>query len=110
MLAGGAGFGIAFGVLAGAVFGAGVAVGLAAGLAAGLAGGFSFVISQAAWPSYLVTMGWLAFRHRLPRSLMAFLADAHEKGVLRQSGAVYQFRHIELQHRLASRDTDKQQA
>jgi len=34
---------------------------------------------------------------------MAFLADAHQRGVLRQAGAVYQFRHIELQHRLATR-------
>jgi len=32
---------------------------------------------------------------------MSFLADAHRRGVLRQAGAVYQFRHIELQHRLA---------
>jgi hypothetical protein len=39
---------------------------------------------------------------------MGFLADAHQRGVLRQAGAVYQFRHIELQHRLANRDADKQ--
>jgi hypothetical protein len=41
---------------------------------------------------------------------MSFLADAHRRGVLRQVGAVYQFRHIELQHRLANRDADEQQA
>ena len=35
---------------------------------------------------------------------MSFLADAHRRGVLRQAGAFYQFRHIELQHRLANRD------
>jgi len=41
---------------------------------------------------------WLALRGRLPRQLMTFLADAHaHRGVLRQVGAVYQFRHIELQ-------------
>jgi hypothetical protein len=57
-------------------------------------------MSETAWPSY----------HQLPRSLMSFLADAHERGVLRQAGAVYQFRRIELQHRLAKRDADKQQA
>ena len=33
---------------------------------------------------------------------MRFLKDAHRRGVLRQEGAVYQFRHIELQHRLAN--------
>ncbi len=36
------------------------------------------------------------------------IADAHQRGVLRQAGAVYQFRHIELQHRLANRDAGKQ--
>lgn len=35
---------------------------------------------------------------------MAFLADAHEhRGVLRQIGPTYQFRHLELQRRLANR-------
>jgi hypothetical protein len=33
---------------------------------------------------------------------MIFLDDAH-RGVLRQAGAVYQFRHRELQRRLATR-------
>ena len=46
---------------------------------------------------------WLALRRRLPLRLTGFLADAHRRGVLRQVGAVYQFRHIELQHRLATR-------
>ncbi|GGV95635.1 hypothetical protein GCM10015535_63320 [Streptomyces gelaticus] len=32
---------------------------------------------------------------------MAFLDDAYRRGVLRQTGAVYQFRHIRLQHHLA---------
>jgi len=34
---------------------------------------------------------------------MSFLADARERGVLRQVGTIHQFRHIELQHRLAQR-------
>jgi hypothetical protein len=33
----------------------------------------------------------------LPWRTRAFLRDAHERGVLRQSGAFYQFRHILLQ-------------
>jgi hypothetical protein len=57
----------------------------------------------AAWPSYAIARIWLALRHRLPWPLMDFLADAHKRGVLRQTGAAYQFRHIELQHRLATR-------
>lgn len=34
---------------------------------------------------------------------MSFLDDTHKHGILRQDGATYQFRHIELQHRLANR-------
>ena len=60
-------------------------------------------MSQTAWPSYMLIRGWLAFHRHLPWLLMSFLADAHRRGVLRQAGAVYQFRHIELQHRLANR-------
>ena len=33
--------------------------------------------------------------------LDTFLADAYRRGVLRQSGAVYQFRHVRLQQHLA---------
>jgi NACHT domain len=76
---------------------------LAAGLAAGLMVGLGNML-QSAWPSYMITRGWLALHHRLPWPLMSFLADAHRRGVLRQAGSVYQFRHIELQHRLANRD------
>jgi hypothetical protein len=43
-------------------------------------------------------------RGRLPWRLVRFLADAHEqRGVLRQAGAAYQFRHVELQRHLAGR-------
>jgi hypothetical protein len=55
------------------------------------------------WPSYVLARWWLALHHRLPWSLMDFLTDAHRRGILRQAGAVYQFRHIELQRRLAAR-------
>ena len=44
---------------------------------------------------------WLALRDCLPWNLMAFLDDAHRRGVLRQSGGVYQFRHARLQQYLA---------
>lgn len=46
---------------------------------------------------------WLFMRRRAPWRLMSFLADAHRRGVLRQVGAVYNFRHIRLQDRLAAR-------
>ncbi|MFJ6568929.1 NACHT domain-containing protein [Streptomyces sp. NPDC091292] len=54
-----------------------------------------------AWGRYTVARAYLAMTGRLPWQLMAFLEDAHARGVLRQSGAVYRFRHIELRDRLA---------
>jgi hypothetical protein len=107
-LAAGPGAGIIVGVMAGSVAGPGA--GIAIGVLAGAGVGLGVSARQTAWPSYLLTVGWLAFSHQLPRPLMSFLADAHQRGVLRQAGAVYQFRHIELQHRLANRDADKRQA
>jgi hypothetical protein len=84
--------------VSGAVFGVGA--GVVAGVAAGAVGGVvrSFLTP---WPWYEIARIWLALRHRLPWQLLGFLADAHRRGVLRQVGAVYQFRHIELQRRLA---------
>lgn len=61
---------------------------------------FNFAVT--AWLSFATARIWLALNHRLPWQFMSFLADAHLRGVLRQTGAVYQFRHIELQHRLAN--------
>jgi hypothetical protein len=44
----------------------------------------------------------LSSRSRLPLRLMSFLEEAHRRGVLRQAGGVYQFRHAFLQERLAT--------
>ena len=104
----GLGFGLIFGLLVGLRYGltvgvrVGIATGVGTGLVAGLVAGLLVSMIQTAWPSYKLTTRWLAFRHHLPQSLMDFLDDAHKRGVLRQAGAVYQFRHIELQHRLAN--------
>ena len=54
------------------------------------------------WGPWLIARCWLALRNRLPWNLMAFLEDAHRRGVLRQSGGVYQFRHARLQQYLAT--------
>jgi hypothetical protein len=67
----------------------------------GLIVGFVIGLSQTAWGWFAVARCWLALRGRLPWRLMGFLADAHQRGVLRQAGAVYQFRHAELQRHLA---------
>jgi hypothetical protein len=77
-----------------------VGVGVGAAIAVGLGVGFL----QATYGRFLVARCWLALCRRLPWRLMGFLADAHRKrGVLRQVGAVYQFRHAELQRRLSNK-------
>ncbi|MFC9912368.1 NACHT domain-containing protein [Streptomyces sp. NPDC127197] len=73
-------------------------------LAPGAIPGAWLAFNRSAWGKFTIARIYLALRKRLPIRLMAFLADAHERrGVLRQVGGVYQFRHIDLQHRLASR-------
>jgi hypothetical protein len=98
--------GLSLGLVAGLFFGLTGWLWLGLGLASLL--GLATAAGETRWMSYQLTRTWLATRRRLPWPLMDFLADAHRRGVLRQAGAVYQFRHIELQHRLANRDMDKQ--
>lgn len=75
------------------------------GLTPALLTALAIGIRQAAWSHYAVARCYLTLRAQVPYDLMAFLTDAHEhRGVLRKAGAVYQFRHIELQHRLAEAD------
>jgi hypothetical protein len=84
----------------------GLLTGVVAGILGGLvdrfvtrAGGLLLVASPWGWS--LLSRGWLALKGRLPWRLMTFLTDAHQRGVLRQAGAVYQFRHARLQDHLA---------
>lgn len=90
---------------AGRTLGLGPDLGAGLGFGLGVFTGLLVIGHEAAWLDYDLARGWLALRRRLPWALMSFLADAHQRGVLRQAGAVYQFRHIELQRRLASRGT-----
>lgn len=60
-------------------------------------------LSGSSWQEHTHARQWLFLGRRLPWRTMAFLSDAHQRGVLRQVGAVYQFRHIRLQERLAAR-------
>jgi hypothetical protein len=50
---------------------------------------------------FVITRFVLALRGRLPWRTMGFLADAHDRGLLRQIGAVYQFRHERLRDAFA---------
>ncbi|MET7402816.1 helix-turn-helix domain-containing protein [Dactylosporangium sp. NPDC005572] len=75
--------------------------GLLIGMVAGLGGGLSYVFTFTAWGQWMIlTRIWLPLTGRLPWAVITFLDDAHQRGVLRQVGAVYQFRHARLQDRL----------
>jgi hypothetical protein len=60
---------------------------------------FPFLLS--AWGRFVLVRAYLVYFRRMPPRLMDFLADAHRRGVLRQAGPVYQFRHIEIRDALA---------
>jgi hypothetical protein len=103
-LALGLGTGLAMAVSPNALSGLpnGVRFGLGVGLANFVAVGLAFAFMQASWGSFGLARAWLATTGHLPWRLMTFLKDAHEThGVLRQLGAVYQFRHVEIQRELA---------
>jgi DNA-binding SARP family transcriptional activator len=68
----------------------------------GIAIGLTIFLSRA-WGSFILTRAWLATRGKTPLRFMRFLADTHRRAVLRQAGAVYQFRHARLQDNLANR-------
>jgi hypothetical protein len=89
--------GVAYAVLVSALSGA--AIGTVVGLIPAW--------EQGAWVAYTIVRCHFATRRpdrRLPFRLMGFLADAQARGVLRQAGAYYQFRHVAVQRRLAAPD------
>lgn len=89
---------------AGAVFGALVGLVLSARtpipspryLVMGKGSRFVWPLSGA-WVNFTVARFWFAISGRLPWRLTDFLDDAHARGVLRQVGAAYEFRHQRLQ-------------
>jgi len=100
LVAGGAAgitFGLVFDFWGGVAFG--LALGIAGGLAVGLGGGLA-----GAWGRFTLARAPLALTGRTPWTLMKFLEDAHLRGVLRQAGGVYQFRHARLQDRLIAHE------
>ncbi|MBT2453208.1 NACHT domain-containing protein [Streptomyces sp. ISL-43] len=62
----------------------------------------SLAIALSAWGWFLTTRLWLCGTGKLPWRLMTFLDEAHRRGILRQQGAVYQFRHARVQTQLAT--------
>ncbi|NIJ10413.1 hypothetical protein FHU38_000757 [Saccharomonospora amisosensis] len=76
--------------------------GLLVGLIGGLSTGLAYIVAFTAWGQWLLfTRFRLPASGRLPWAVGTFLDDAYRRGVLRQSGAVYQFRHARLQEHLA---------
>ena len=55
------------------------------------------------WGSFAVIRLWLWLRRKLPLRLMKFLDDATRRGILRQIGPTYVFRHSKVQKYLAKR-------
>jgi hypothetical protein len=81
----------------------GLGIGPAFGLAGGLMAGLLVGLGTSAWGHWLILVRvWLPLTGRLPWPVNAFLTDAYHRGVLRQTGAVYQFRHGRLQDHLTS--------
>ncbi|MEV7094931.1 helix-turn-helix domain-containing protein [Amycolatopsis sp. NPDC051045] len=76
--------------------------GLIVGAVGGLGGAVAYVFAFTAWGQWLVVSRvWLPLTGRLPWATAAFLEDAYRRGILRQAGAFYQFRHARLQDHLA---------
>lgn len=79
-----------------------LATGFRVGLLSGLGGALGYTLALTAWGQWAVLVRiWLPLTGRLPWAVAAFLDDAYRRGVLRQAGAVYQFRHGQLQQHLA---------
>jgi hypothetical protein len=102
----GSGMGVVFGLLGGLLLDHDEKLVPTTGLAVELAllMGFAAALGSA-WGRFLITRIWLALQGGAPLRLMRFLDDAHHRGVLRQAGAAYQFRHIQLQEYLAEQQT-----
>ncbi|MGX1757938.1 NACHT domain-containing protein [Streptomyces lydicus] len=79
--------------------------GFVLGLPSGIGAGVAIAVGAGtltAWGRWVVLVRlWLPLSGRLPWRVNAFLDDARARGVLRQAGAVYQFRHARLRDRLA---------
>jgi len=83
-----------------------VLVGLLGGAVGGVIGASGLALVTQATSAvgvFAVTQAWLALRGYLPLRLMTFMEDTHQRGILRQVGPYYQFRHAALQDRLALR-------
>ncbi|WP_189531088.1 hypothetical protein [Streptomyces roseolilacinus] len=71
------------------------------GIIGGLGASTTYILAFTAWGQRLTLARiWLPLTRRLPWDTVAFLENAYHLGVLRHAGAVYQFRHNQLQRHL----------
>lgn len=71
------------------------------GAVGGVLGATMYTLAFTAWGQWLLlTRLWLPLTGRLPWATADFLDDAYHRGLLRQAGTVYQFRHARLQAQL----------
>jgi hypothetical protein len=109
-------YGTAYGIPAvgvGGLVSGSLVIGLVLGIVCALAGGLLYgpiwmlalkgsKVGVVAFGHLAIATAWFAPRRKLPWRVLAFLADAHQLGVLRQAGGIYQFRHVRLQKALAA--------
>ncbi len=93
------------GITAGGAFGVifGLALGPSVGALAVASLSIVVTLVVSLWGTFMVSRLWLATRCGLPLRIMSFLQEAHVRGVLRQDGPHYRFRHGMLQDRLAGK-------
>lgn len=76
------------------------------GFIGGITVAFGGALSVTAWGQWIVFCRvWLPLRGKLPWRTAAFLEDARRRGVLRQNGGYYQFRHEHLKKCILSSDS-----
>lgn len=68
------------------------------------------ILLTRSWPRFALLRLVLAAQGKLPWRLTRFLSDSRDRQLLRQSAGAYQFRHIRLQERLASRSLAQDRA
>jgi serine/threonine protein kinase len=87
---------------------AGLGINPVVGFGAAFGYGLAVAFMQAATGPFTLAWLWLACTRQLPWRFFNFLADAHQRrSVFRQVGSAYQFRHVNLQRRLARIDFEE---
>jgi hypothetical protein len=75
---------------------------------AGITFGLAVAFTYTTWGQWLILSSvYLPASRRLPWQIMEFLRDAHERGVLRQAGGYYRYRHARLRDRIAASDGEQ---